>query len=201
MFTAFSRALALSVLVIGLASCSKSGGNPTAAAATTTLTGSPQTTGSGYSGTGSLIYNTPLESVQSGHSWALAFTLQDGGSLTLLSNTNNQLGNGVAIQFSRAGAVLSAKLKAAGSETDVSAAFTSIDASGAISLQVDIHNDETPAHVLVWSGTDFSEGAALLNSEDAGNEVPGSGSGTYWGLELNNATVSTIERTSPKFEE
>ena len=200
MFNAFTRALALSSLVLALA-CSKSSGSSTAAAATTTLSGSVQTTGSGYTGSGSLIYNTPLDSIQSGHSWALAFTLQDGGSLTLLSNTNNQLGSGVAVRFARTGAVLSVTLKAAGAETDVSSAFTSVDASGSMSLQVDIHNDETPAHVLVWSGTDFSEGAALLNSEDAGNEVPGSGSGTFWGLELNNATVSTIERTSPKFEE
>lgn len=152
-------------------------------------------------GTGSIVFNSPLSSIQSANSYALSFVLADGGSLVLVANSKDDVTNGAETRFSRSGSVLSVKFIVGGSETDVSSSFTSINASGTITLQVDVHNNESPAHVLAWTGSDFSEGAALVNSEDAGKEVPGNGSGTYWGLRLTDATVTSASVGAAKFSE
>jgi hypothetical protein len=169
--------------------------------ATVLNAGSLRTDGSTLSGTGSVVLNQPLSGTASGQSYALAFRLEDGGSLTLQSNASNRLQNGIALHFQRNGAALSVKLIAGGAENDVSNAFATLDVTGELQLQIDVHNNEVPAHILVWSGADFSEGAALLNSEEAGREAPGNGAGQYWGLELSQASVTRAAVSEPKFEE
>ena len=163
--------------------------------------GSLRTDGGTLSGTGSVVVNQPLAGTASGQSYALQFRLEEGGSLTLYSNASNRLQNGLALRFDRKGTALRVKLIAGSTENDVSDAFAALDASGDIQLQIDLHNNEVPAHVLIWSGTDFSEDAALLNSENAGREAPGNGAGQFWGLELAQASVTRAVVSEPKFEE
>lgn len=167
----------------------------------TLLSGSLTSTADTLSGSGSAVFNTPLSGVSSKQSYALTFTLSDGGSLQLHSNASNALASGVYVEFSRSGAALTVKLKQGAGETDVSAAFSGVSASGTISIVVDVHNDETPAHILAWTGTSYTEGAATLNSEDSGNNAPGNGTGQYWGLVLSNATVTRANKGDPKFSE
>lgn len=75
-----------------------------------------------------------------------------------------------------------------------------VDAAGAITIGVDVHNDESPAHVLVWSGSDFAEDAAAFNSEGDG-AAPGQGSATFWGLKLAKANVTAATIGDAKFSE
>lgn len=73
--------------------------------------------------------------------------------------------------------------------------FGAIDASGPIRLQFDVHNNETPAHVLAWNrdlGDSFTDATAVFNSEENDNS-PGIGSGTRWGVRLSGATVTRAE--------
>jgi hypothetical protein len=152
------------------------------------------------SGSGAVVFNDPLAGIASKHSFELSFTLQDGGSLTLGGYSSNQLANGVNVVMSRSGATLSVVLEAEGNQNDVSALFTGIDASGTIGVQIDIHNDETPAHILAWDGQDFDEAAAIFNSENDG-DTPGNGAGSFWGLILEDAVVSTAAAGDAKFVE
>jgi hypothetical protein len=152
-------------------------------------------------GSGSIVFENPLESIKSGSHFDLESALEDGGSVTLIAFSSNKLENGVALSFSRSGEKLSVKLEAEGKTEDLSTKFADQKASS-ISFAIDIHNDEAPAHVLIWPGaeTGFGEDAALFNSED-GPAAPGNGTATFWGLTLSKATVTKAENSEPRFEE
>lgn len=156
--------------------------------------------GSSIEGSGSLIFISPLAGISSKESYALQFTLAEGGSLSLITHSNSRLDSGLTILFSRSGSVLSG-ITQVGNTVSTSFNLTGIDASGTISLQIDVHNDESPAHILAWTGSNFAETAALYNSEDPGLNAAGNGAGTYWGLVLSNATVTQASVGTPQFNE
>lgn len=145
------------------------------------------------SGTGSLVFQIPLAKIESSHSFNLQMILAEGTTLTLVSNADNKLANGVELQFARTGSALKASLSANGKTTDVSSKFGAIDAARDIELQIDVHNGEAPTHVLVWNGgiSPLTLENALLNSEDEGLGCPGQGAGAFWGLKLNGAVVKS----------
>jgi len=154
-------------------------------------------------GSGSALFNSRYETFQSGGSYALDFTLADGGSLTLVSHANSSLSGGFELLFRRDGAALKVSLHAQGSSWEATTQFNAIDASGALRLQVDVHNDESPAHIVVWdraTAPDFEDHSATLNSADEIDGSPGIGSGIRWGLVLGQATVTSAERSAPKLE-
>lgn len=153
-------------------------------------------------GTGSVLFGSSYNEFRSGGSYALSFSLTDGGSLTLVSHASDSLDGGWEITFLREGQTLHATITAQGS-SEASDAFVGIDASEPISVQIDVHNNESPAHALAWdtsAGENFDETLALLNTETTDNS-PGIGTGVRWGLVLRDATVSRADRSSPKFEE
>jgi hypothetical protein len=166
-------------------------------------------------GTGAVLFTSRFPEVRSGGSVALNFSLEDGGSLTLISHSDSSLENGYELEFRRLGTgtgSLKVSLRAQGNTRDTvnnfgQDVFSGIDASLPMKLQIDVHNNESPAHVMVWSRLitdDFSETAAILNTEDEiekSNGSPGIGSGTSWGLKLNRANVTGAEPSPPKFEE
>src|SRR6478735_8221492 len=69
------------------------------------------------SGSGSIVFNAPLDQIPSKDNFSLAFSVKDGGSLELIVHSDNGLAHGVSILFDRAGTKLSATLKADGSGT------------------------------------------------------------------------------------
>jgi hypothetical protein len=152
------------------------------------------------SGTGSLVAETPLSGASSNNSFRLTFTLQDGGSVSLFANSTAALADGIEIEMKRQGSALEVHVKKGGTDFDASSSFTSVSATAAVTLQIDVHNSESPVHLLVWgeSTTDFSESNTLLNEEAS---TPPSGTGTYWGLELENATVTSAAAGTQKFTE
>ena len=152
-------------------------------------------------GTGSLVFASPLTATE--NSFRPSFTLQDGGKLKLTLYGSNTLTTGISVEFSRNGSVLSVSLKTDSQNQDVSSKFTGIDASTTMTFQVDAHNGESPAHILIWDSsiTNFAEDNALLNSEDSGFNAPGKGTGTFWGLTLESATVTAVTLGAAKFED
>jgi len=155
---------------------------------------------SSVSGNGSVVIISPLSGIPSNNSYSLEFTLAESGSLTLVTNSNQQLKNGLNITFSRNDKTLTGVTQVGNS---ISTLFTlaDIDASGKIQLQIDVHNNESPAHILIWTGSDFEEAATVYNSEDPGLATAGNGAGTLWGFILSNATVTSATVGTPKFTE
>lgn len=167
-------------------------------------------------GTGNVIFSSQALENRSGTSYALDIaSIQDGGSVTLVSYGDSFLGNGFEIEFRRQGTgqgSLKVTLRAQGEERNTVNrfgldVFGAMDASFPLKLQIDIHNNESPTHVLIWSraiADDFSESMAILNTEElekSGGAPQANGNGTRWGLRLVNAEVSSAEPSAPKFEE
>lgn len=159
--------------------------------------------GTTLEGSGSAIAKSPLGEVKDGKNLAVTFSVAEGGSLSIRAFSDKTLAGGVALTLTRKGASLAAKLEAAGKSVDVSKSFTAFDASGEMSLLLDVHNDETPAHVLAWKGgvATPSDSNSIFNSEKAGDgESPGNGKGTFWGLVLSKAVVTSASSAEAKFE-
>lgn len=152
-------------------------------------------------GSGALVFASPLNAIQSQDNFALEFTLGEGGSLALVTHADSSLSDGLIVQFEGAGSELISRLTADGAGTGDNV-LSGVDASGPISLAVDVHNNETPAHVLIWNAVNgsYAEDEALYNSEDDA-DAPAVGKGTLWGLVLRNAVVTKVERGEPKFTE
>ncbi len=197
----------LSVLT---AACGDSDSNDAAVVADGTLDGTAyivtdgaalERTDADLSGSGSVLFKNPLSEIGSKDNFLLEFRVDDGGSLELLTHTDNAGKSGVSAIITRDGTALSLAW-AAGGETSDKTTLDGIDASGTIKLAIDIHNDETPSHNLVWDGnsTANTEDNALINSEDD-IASPGKGSGTFWGLTLSKSTVLSAILQAAKFVE
>lgn len=160
-----------------------------------TLTSTPEE----LTGTGSVIFKEPVGEIGSNKNYALTFTVEEGHSLQLLSHSSNKLAGGVFVKLNRDAAKLSLTLSAGGKET-APKVLEGIDASAEISLWIDIHNSEDPAHILIWKEgqDDPTEDNAIYNS-DADGATPGKGSDGFYGLILNKATVKNLSVKEPKF--
>jgi hypothetical protein len=154
------------------------------------------TSSTAIEGSGAVLFSNSLGSTDSGTNFTLTFTLDEGGSLKLHSYASNELTGGIDVQFTRAGTALSVVVGSASPSV-----LTGIDASGEIKITFDTHNDEAPAHVLIWNGTasTFTPEAAILELD--GETGVGNGTGTFWGLTLSTAKVKLAKATGPKFEE
>ena len=150
------------------------------------------------SGTGSALAVSPLaDSVDGGKNIELTFSLNDGGSLILKAFSKTDLSGGVDIHLKRDASKLEIKF---GESQEKELA---IDAAGEMKLLLDVHNDEDPAHIVIWNGAGvFSKEDSILNSEDDGAIKPsGKGGDKFWGVTLTNATLSSAVVSDPKDEE
>jgi hypothetical protein len=149
-------------------------------------------------GTGSLLFADPLESRSEGYNYELALQLLANGSVELVAFAGNQLSSGFSVRFERDGdkgiGGLKVILSAAGRSYDISdvcaaapaaaggSCFKDLDAGSPQVFSIDLHNDEDPAHVVIWAGT--REQAA------SGTLVP------LFDSEESDAVPSTEERES-----
>jgi hypothetical protein len=152
-------------------------------------------------GSGSIIFASPLNTAPLQDNFALEFTVEEGGSMALVARSDGSLAHGLTVQFERSGTQLIASLKADGSGT-ADHILDGVDASGLISLAIDVHNNENPAHVLIWNAAldAFGEEDALYNSEEDA-DAPGVGKGSLWGLVLRDAEIKAATRGAAKFTE
>jgi hypothetical protein len=152
-------------------------------------------------GSGAMVFASPLDAISSQDNFTLEFSLAEGGSLALVTHSNNSLEKGITVQFDRAGTQLSTSLKADGSGTS-DIVLEGLDASGTLTLSVDVHNNETPTHVLIWNAAQgsYDESDAVFNSEED-EASPGVGQGSLWGLVLRQAELKSVTRGEAKFKE
>ena len=158
--------------------------------------------GTSVSGTGAIVFSAPLSETRSNNGFLLTFTLDDGGKLELVSNATAQLTSGVTVRVVRSGAAVTITTLIGDASTSFSAPFNSgsVDATGSITLQIDVHNFESPAHILAWDSTvtaPFDEDNALFSS----NATAGVGAGSFWGLVLENAVVSAASTLDARFSD
>ena len=156
-------------------------------------------------GSGSFVYQTKLDSIGPDSSHALSFSLKVGGQLSFVAYADPSLGQGLEFAFSREGSRLKALIIKDGdlaSALDISSELSNINASRIINLQIDVHNSESPAHILVWDGleSEFSEDSALVNTEEISGGSPGAGVGVRRGFVLREATLLKAVATAEKFQ-
>jgi hypothetical protein len=159
----------------------------------------------GVTGTGQLVAKLPADEVGGEKNFALSFSLQDRGSLVLDAFSTNTLTNGVKVKFERTAAALKVSIIMGITSVDVSSKFSGVNATGVMTILVDVHNGESPAHVIAWFTNTASSSASNADYESERDEdlgaVPGRGEGTFWGLTLDNATVSQAVAGEVKFED
>ncbi|NCN28081.1 hypothetical protein GW915_10940 [bacterium] len=147
------------------------------------------------SGVGTVRFASDLESVASNYHYKLIFSLEEGTELTLHSHANADLANGLDIRFKRVGASLQVFGTASGVTDDWTSFFKDINATQAMAIGIDVHNDEPITHFIFW---DNLSGAELLDSAKDVAGGPGKGYGQNWGLSLLNAFVNKVEKGEPR---
>lgn len=151
-------------------------------------------------GSGDVVAKLPLATNKdSGKNIALTFFLEDSGSLAVNAFSSASLENGINVVFTRSGSSLKAKTTHKDSTSQEK--NLTLNASSPVSVLIDVHNDESPAHILIWNGTEAtpSEENALFNTEkDA--ESAGQGTETFWGLSLSKAKIINASLSDTKYE-
>lgn len=147
-----------------------------------------------------------ISSVSSGANFEFHFSVTDGGSFTVFAFANSSLTNGIAIRFTRTGGSLSVLATAQGITQDWSPLFASVDASQQVVMTMDIHNNESPAHIMIWSGSkdgSMNHTNTLYNSAEDSVDLdydasPGNGSGRAWGFQADGATLINAKISEPQ---
>lgn len=141
-------------------------------------------------GTGKVLFSTPFGSLSSDKSYELQFRLEEGGVLRIDSHANTDRSLGVDILLGRSGALLTASLYKGSTETDITEALSSYDASSNMRMYIDVQNSQTPARVLIWAVRSRESSEALLDTSAGVFSSPGRGEGLYWALEMSKASVT-----------
>lgn len=159
------------------------------------LTGSDQE----LKGSGTVLFRDPLGEVGGEKNLALDFSLEDGGSLSLIAYADPALKNGVTLTFLRNGRTLNSTIEV-GSQKNDPRTVGSVDASGSIQIDIDVHNTENPIHILAWSRgvNSYTDSTAAFDSE-VGPSVQGNGTAAFWGIRLVKGTLSKAVVTEAKF--
>lgn len=160
-------------------------------------------------GTGTILFSSILSGASDNHNFHLAFELEDGGSLVLVTHASSGLVDGFRLTFTRAGSSITALASGPGGNTFSSfpSRMSSLfKASSSTEFYLDVHGAEHPLHLLVFEAgeTSFTETVSLFNSADPSSGWPTSpatgfnGTGSYWGLDFTNALVTRAHASSAK---
>ncbi len=138
----------------------------------------------------------------SGHNFHLRFNLPEGENITFHFFSSRSLSNGANFSFSRESGTVKCKitLNKRSHEFELES-FENIEV---IDLDIDIHNDHTDTHMLVWdhfgSHDDYEEcsfdGGCIYNTEDFSFDEwlgVGKASGTFWGFSGNKNLILLLE--------
>lgn len=137
--------------------------------------GNVVTTDGSISGSGTVLFKNPLP--EEDNHFALTVTLAAGAKITVATNTDNTLKTGVALTLARsANDKIVAHMITANENTDVSAVFTDVDSTKAFQVEYEVH----PHGHMIFPTRDPIEEFDFTTRP----------TGKFWGLMLENATVS-----------
>lgn len=157
-------------------------------------------------GNGRGVMTSTASTVSSGANFEIQFSIADQGRLVLYTYANNDLSAGLEFVFTRQGSTLNVFLRQQGTEQDLSSLFASVNAAETLTFNIDVHNNERPAHVLMWTGakrTGLNHRNTIYNSGedslDLGYDAsPGNGQGRSWGFEVANSQILNTRLSSPQ---
>jgi hypothetical protein len=169
-------------------------------------------------GTGRFLAPNSLGQVRGSRSFHLNFKLvNDGSSLTLTAFANQELLEGVGLEFIRVADQLEVRIFGGGTEITIRDRFTQIRADRTIELMIDIHNDhDDAAHLFIWpylgdAARNYGPQNALVNTDFFklpdffdGFDFPDwhdqsvKGNGPFWGLDLDDVIVDIFKVGPPK---
>lgn len=149
-----------------------------------------------------LLSGTVDNGGNSGHNFRTKFKLNNGETIKFYFFASKKLSGGVVYTFTRTNGVVTLEMTLNGLTDTVE--LTQFENIEIIDLDIDIHNDHTDIHHLVWDyngeHSDAEEctfdGDCLYNSEDFAFDVwlgVGRASGTFWGFEGDKSQVIILE--------
>lgn len=138
-------------------------------------------------GSGSLVFNKSLGSTDAQKNFLISFQLEEiNAYLTVHTFGDNQLKSGLDFEFKRTSEdTVTLKINGVKIDETIKASI-----SESISISLDVHNNESPAHVIAEAGSQ-----ELYNGTKGGWTQ---GGGTFWGLTLNKAVVQTTQLSDAK---
>ncbi len=169
-----------------------------------------QATTTTISGIGSVRFLNVMNGVFSSNSLALKAQLDfSNNSVTAIFNSNNTIMNsstgGVAVSFTRSGASVIGSVYVNGSSVTMNQSRLSFYVPSALDLIIEVHNiSASKSRVLIWRRdvTVYSAANADIdtdNSTDYSGTYPSQGgSGQFYGLNLNSATITGATLGLPK---
>lgn len=142
----------------------------------------------------------------SGHGFRLKFRLPDGENLRFHFFTSSNFTGGLIYTFSREEGVVNLEMSINGLSHSIE--LNDFRNSEFIDVDLDIHNDHSDIHQLVWDRIgphEFYEectfeGECLYNSEDFAFDIwlgVGRASGTLWGIEGDKSLILKLEGPLP----
>ena len=153
--------------------------------------------GTTVSGTGSISFGQIADTAETGKNFLMTITLDDGQSATLNAFTDAGLANGVDVVLTRSGTQVT---YAIGDHSGVlmTADLAEADGSAAMTVNVDIHNDEAPEpHVIIWEG---SSTPTDENAESLETHAETAGQGAFAGVTLAGGTLTNFVVSDVKIE-
>ena len=153
-----------------------------------------------------LLDGTSENGGNSGHSYRLQFKLPEEEVLKFYFFITDSFSGGAVYSFTRVEGVV--KLTISINDLSHTIDLTDFNDSEVVDLDIDIHNDHSDIHVLVWDRNgphDSAEectfdGGCLYNSEDFAFDIwlgVGRASGTFWGIQGNKSLILTLEGPLP----
>lgn len=139
-------------------------------------------------GSGNYTAESALASADSAANFKLTAKLETGAKLTLVSHATEALASGVELAFTR-----TAETTVAVTKNGTHIGELTCAADGALVAMIEIHNDESPAHVLVWNNHNSAEEPAFEDDAEAGK-----GAGDKWGVRLDRVQLSQISVGGPE---
>ena len=142
----------------------------------------------------------------SGHGYRLRFNLPEGENLKFYFFTSNNFSGGLVYTFSKEEGVVNLEMSI--NELSHSIELNKFNSSEIIDLDIDIHNDHSDIHQLVWDRDGphgfyeecTFEDECLYNSEDFAFDIwlgVGRASGTLWGFEGDKSFILKLEGPLP----
>lgn len=150
-------------------------------------------------GSGRFVFNSPLPT--NSH-FETTFSLLDPeySEVTIHFYSDNQLKNGLNLTLTRRGSALFGAWSNSSFSVNLAPFFHRMEASMPIHLRIEIHHDESPAHLLIWDGSEtlLSTTTALINSEEF--DQGGKGFGNFWGMTLHKAELTKANMSNGMIE-
>lgn len=154
-----------------------------------------------WSGSGSLVYRSPLGEPNEAHNITCQVALHgEGASIRLVAFSNGQLGGGVSVVVARAGQNLRVALADGEGLVRHSVTVPSPNLDQPLALSVDVHNGVKPSRVLAWVGA--AEGPPLALAFDSGSlsgdAWKAQGASSSLGYELLRADLFSVTVGGPQ---